>query len=231
MGGRNSKTQSSGQEENWGKHFKGGQRWRYRYLGEESEKFLPYQPESDKELNCSLTEETFIGNPRREIKCTQRQQQDFDQQEEVGFPVKPRVPIRDPTYKLMIDYSHFLKEKGGLEDIFYSARRHAILELHAQNEWGIIPGWLQYTEGPGIRYPKYFGFLFKLVPVEIADPDYENDERNILLHDAHQGQMEDPYKERLVWKFDSQLAYCYKAGHEAHTKETHTRRCMFPKRK
>nr|CCG14708.1 Nef protein [Cercopithecus neglectus] len=228
MGGKNSKIPSLGLEGSSGSGSKGLRRWRYRDLSEQEEQFSPFLQGSDKEQSSSSTE--FVGDPRREIKCTWRQQQIMNQQEEVGFPVYNRTPLRVPTYKLMIDYSHFLKEKGGLEDIFYSERRHGILELHAQNEWGIVPGWLQYTEGPGIRYPKYFGFLFKLVPVEIADPEYENDERNILLHDAHQGQMEDPWRERLVWKFDSSLAYCYKAGHEAHSRE-HGKRCMFPKRK
>ncbi|AAT68801.1 nef protein [Simian immunodeficiency virus] len=227
MGGKNSKIPSRGQVGSFGSGSRGLLRWRYRDLSEQEEQFSECLLESDREQSSSSTE--FWGSPRREIKCTNKQQQDLDQTEAVGFPVRPQVSIRDPTYKLMIDYSHFLKEKGGLEDVFYSARRHAILELHAQNEWGIIPGWLQYTKGPGVRYPIYFGFLFKLVPVEIADPDYENDERNILLHDAHQGMMEDPHRERLVWKFDSTLAYCYKAGH-AEQRE-HTRRCMFPKRK
>nr|AFB39350.1 nef protein [Human immunodeficiency virus 1] len=33
--------------------------------------------------------------------------------EEVGFPVKPQVPLRPMTYKASVDLSHFLKEKGG----------------------------------------------------------------------------------------------------------------------
>ncbi|AAT68809.1 nef protein [Simian immunodeficiency virus] len=230
MGGKNSKTPSFGQGKKSGSGSKGLLRWRYKDLSGEAETFSPFLQESDKEQSCYSTEEPLYADPHREIKCTQRAQECYDEEHGIGFAVRPRVPIREPTYKLMIDYSHYLKEKGGLEDIFYSARRHAILEIHAHHEWGIIPGWLKYTEGPGPRYPTYFGFLFKLVPVEIADPDYENDERNILLHDAHQGQAEDPHKERLVWKFDSSLAYCYKAGHEAHKPE-HNRRCMFPKRK
>ncbi|AIK19994.1 nef protein, partial [Human immunodeficiency virus 1] len=36
------------------------------------------------------------------------------EEEEVGFPVKPQVPLRPMTYKAAIDMSHFLKEKGGL---------------------------------------------------------------------------------------------------------------------
>ncbi|AIK20235.1 nef protein, partial [Human immunodeficiency virus 1] len=34
--------------------------------------------------------------------------------EEVGFPVRPQVPLRPMTYKAALDLSHFLKEKGGL---------------------------------------------------------------------------------------------------------------------
>ncbi|AIK20111.1 nef protein, partial [Human immunodeficiency virus 1] len=32
--------------------------------------------------------------------------------EDVGFPVKPQVPLRPMTYKAAVDLSHFLKEKG-----------------------------------------------------------------------------------------------------------------------
>ncbi|AIA09017.1 nef protein, partial [Human immunodeficiency virus 1] len=33
--------------------------------------------------------------------------------EEVGFPVRPQVPLRPMTYKGALDLSHFLREKGG----------------------------------------------------------------------------------------------------------------------
>ncbi|AIK19957.1 nef protein, partial [Human immunodeficiency virus 1] len=36
-----------------------------------------------------------------------------EEEEEVGFPVRPQVPLRPMTYKGALDLSHFLKEKGG----------------------------------------------------------------------------------------------------------------------
>nr|AFU33224.1 nef protein [Human immunodeficiency virus 1] len=35
------------------------------------------------------------------------------EEEEVGFPVRPQVPLRPMTYKAAFDLSFFLKEKGG----------------------------------------------------------------------------------------------------------------------
>nr|AFB36956.1 nef protein [Human immunodeficiency virus 1] len=45
------------------------------------------------------------------------------EEEEVGFPVRPQVPLRPMTYKAAVDISHFLKEKGGLEGLIYSQKK------------------------------------------------------------------------------------------------------------
>nr|UPG18997.1 nef protein [Human immunodeficiency virus 1] len=113
--------------------------------------------------------------------------------EEVGFPVRPQVPLRPMTYKGALDLSHFLKEKGGLEGLIYSQKRQEILD---QN----------YTPGPGPRYPLTFGWCFKLVPVK--PPEREDD---CLLHPASQHGTDDPEREVLMWKFDSSLAFHHKA--------------------
>nr|ABY53280.1 truncated nef protein [Human immunodeficiency virus 1] len=58
------------------------------------------------------------------------------EEEEVGFPVRPQVPLRPMTYKAAVDISHFLKEKRGLEGLIYSSRRQEILDL-----------WIYHTQG------------------------------------------------------------------------------------
>nr|UXE50167.1 nef protein [Human immunodeficiency virus 1] len=130
------------------------------------------------------------------------------EEEEVGFPVRPQVPLRPMTYKAAVDISHFLKEKGGLEGIIYSQRRQDILDLWIYHTQGYFPDWQNYTPGPGIRYPLTFGWCFKLVPV---DPDKVEEattgENNCLLHPLNQHGMDDPEKEVLMWKFDSRLAF------------------------
>nr|UXE50221.1 nef protein [Human immunodeficiency virus 1] len=130
------------------------------------------------------------------------------EEEEVGFPVRPQVPLRPMTYKAAVDLSHFLKEKGGLEGIIYSQRRQDILDLWVYHTQGYFPDWQNYTPGPGIRYPLTFGWCFKLVPV---DPDKVEEatagENNCLLHPINQHGMDDPEKEVLMWKFDSRLAF------------------------
>nr|QVG68718.1 nef protein [Human immunodeficiency virus 1] len=130
------------------------------------------------------------------------------EEEEVGFPVRPQVPLRPMTYKAAVDISHFLKEKGGLEGIIYSQRRQDILDLWIYHTQGYFPDWQNYTPGPGIRYPLTFGWCFKLVPV---DPDKVEEatagEDNCLLHPINQHGMDDPEKEVLMWKFDSRLAF------------------------
>ncbi|AEK79601.1 nef protein [Simian immunodeficiency virus] len=123
-------------------------------------------------------------------------------EEEVGFPVRPAVPMRPMTEKLAVDLSWFLKEKGGLDGLFWSPKRAAILDTWMYNTQGVFPDWQNYTPGPGIRYPLCRGWLFKLVPV---DPP-EEDERNLLLHPACSHGKDDPEGELLIWRFDSSLA-------------------------
>nr|QCC27781.1 nef protein [Human immunodeficiency virus 1] len=132
--------------------------------------------------------------------------------EEVGFPVRPQVPLRPMTYKGAFDLSFFLKEKGGLEGLIYSQKRQDILDLWVYNTQGYFPDWQNYTPGPGVRYPLTFGWCFKLVPV---DPDKVEEinkgENNCLLHPMSQHGMDDPEREVLVWRFDSRLAYHHMA--------------------
>nr|QGK88639.1 nef protein [Human immunodeficiency virus 1] len=134
------------------------------------------------------------------------------EEEEVGFPVRPQVPLRPMTYKGAFDLSFFLKEKGGLEGLIWSQKRQDILDLWVYNTQGYFPDWHNYTPGPGVRYPLTFGWCFKLVPV---DPDKVEEategENNSLLQPMCQHGMDDPEKEVLVWKFDSRLAYHHMA--------------------
>nr|ADZ33608.1 nef protein [Human immunodeficiency virus 1] len=132
--------------------------------------------------------------------------------EEVGFPVRPQVPLRPMTYKGALDLSHFLKEKGGLEGLIYSQQRQDILDLWVYNTQGYFPDWQNYTPGPGIRYPLTFGWCFKLVPVEKEEVEKANEgENNSLLHPGSLHGMEDPEREVLQWKFDSRLAFQHMA--------------------
>nr|ALP13125.1 nef protein [Human immunodeficiency virus 1] len=130
------------------------------------------------------------------------------EEEEVGFPVRPQVPLRPMTYKAALDISHFLKEKGGLEGLIYSQRRQDILDLWIYHTQGYFPDWQNYTPGPGIRYPLTFGWCFKLVPVDPDKVEEANEgENNSLLHPMSLHGIEDPEKEVLMWKFDSRLAF------------------------
>nr|AWD40317.1 nef protein [Human immunodeficiency virus 1] len=132
-------------------------------------------------------------------------QQDGD---EVGFPVRPQVPLRPMTYKAAVDLSHFLKEKGGLEGLIYSQQRQDILDLWVYNTQGYFPDWQNYTPGQGVRYPLTFGWCFKLVPVEPEEIEKANEgENNALLHPMARHGMDDPEREVLMWKFDSRLAF------------------------
>nr|BAF33241.1 Nef [Human immunodeficiency virus 1] len=63
------------------------------------------------------------------------------EEEEVGFPVRPQVPLRPITYKAAFDLSFFLKEKGGLEGLIYSKKRHEILDLWVYHTQGFFPDW------------------------------------------------------------------------------------------
>nr|AUO72297.1 nef protein [Human immunodeficiency virus 1] len=128
------------------------------------------------------------------------------EEEEVGFPVKPQVPLRPMTYKGAFDLSFFLKEKGGLEGMIYSQRRQEILDLWVYHTQGYFPDWQNYTPGPGTRYPLTFGWCFKLVPVDPEKIEKEIGENSCLMHPMHQHGMDDPEGEVLMWKFDSGLA-------------------------
>nr|AEW28114.1 nef protein [Human immunodeficiency virus 1] len=131
-----------------------------------------------------------------------------EEDEEVGFPVKPQVPLRPMTYKAAVDLSHFLREKGGLEGLVHSKKRQEILDLWVYNTQGFFPDWQNYTAGPGVRYPLCFGWCFKLVPVDPREVEEANEgENNCLLHPISQHGMEDEEREVLIWKFDSHLAY------------------------
>nr|AXR99755.1 nef protein [Human immunodeficiency virus 1] len=134
------------------------------------------------------------------------------EEEEVGFPVRPQVPLRPMTYKGAFDLSFFLKEKGGLEGLIWSQKRQDILDLWVYNTQGYFPDWHNYTPGPGVRYPLTFGWCFKLVPVEPDKVEEATEgENNSLLHPICQHGMDDPEKEVLMWKFDSHLAYHHMA--------------------
>nr|QJY77943.1 nef protein [Human immunodeficiency virus 1] len=126
---------------------------------------------------------------------------------EVGFPVRPQVPLRPMTYKGAFDLSFFLKEKGGLDGLIYSKKRQEILDLWVYNTQGYFPDWQNYTPGPGVRYPLTLGWCYKLVPVDPEDVEEANkEENNCLLHPISLHGMEDEHREVLKWKFDSQLA-------------------------
>nr|AMQ78061.1 nef protein [Human immunodeficiency virus 1] len=132
--------------------------------------------------------------------------------EEVGFPVRPQVPLRPMTFKAAFDLSYFLKEKGGLEGLIYSKKRQEILDLWVYHTQGFFPDWQNYTPGPGTRYPLTFGWCFKLVPMDPAEVEEATEgENNSLLHPICQHGMEDEDREVLVWRFDSSLALKHRA--------------------
>nr|AAF97037.2 nef protein [Human immunodeficiency virus 1] len=127
--------------------------------------------------------------------------------EEVGFPVRPQVPLRPMTYKGAFDLCFFLREKGGLDGLIYSKKRQEILDLWVYHTQGYFPDWQNYTPGPGVRYPLTFGWCYKLVPVDPKDVEEANEgENNCLLHPMSQHGFEDDEGEVLMWKFDSALA-------------------------
>nr|WCD68164.1 nef protein [Human immunodeficiency virus 1] len=139
-----------------------------------------------------------------------------EESEEVGFPVRPQVPLRPMTYKAAVDLSHFLKDKGGLDGLVYSRKRQEILDLWVYHTQGFFPDWQNYTPGPGTRFPLTFGWCFKLVPMDPAEVEEANaGENNSLLHPICQHGMDDEDNEVLVWRFDSRLALRHLA-HEKH---------------
>nr|AUZ99896.1 nef protein [Human immunodeficiency virus 1] len=128
-------------------------------------------------------------------------------EEEVGFPVRPQVPLRPMTFKEAFDLSFFLKEKGGLDGLIWSKKRQEILDLWVYNTQGFFPDWQNYTPGPGTRFPLCFGWCFKLVPVDPREVEEDNkEENNCLLHPLSQHGIDDEHREVLMWKFDSSLA-------------------------
>nr|QIX06850.1 nef protein [Human immunodeficiency virus 1]QIX06859.1 nef protein [Human immunodeficiency virus 1] len=130
-----------------------------------------------------------------------------EEEEEVGFPVRPQVPLRPMTFKGAFDLSFFLRDKGGLEGLVYSRKRQEILDLWVYHTQGFFPDWHNYTPGPGIRFPLCFGWCFKLVPLDPQDVEEANKgENNCLLHPMSQHGAEDEEGEVLIWKFDSSLA-------------------------
>nr|AKN90062.1 nef protein [Human immunodeficiency virus 1] len=132
--------------------------------------------------------------------------------EEVGFPVRPQVPLRPMTYKAAVDLSHFLKEKGGLDGLIYSKKRQEILDLWVYHTQGYFPDWQNYTPGPGIRFPLTFGWCYELVPVDPDEVEKATEgENNSLLHPICQHGMDDEEREVLQWKFDSRLALKHRA--------------------
>nr|ADZ34278.1 nef protein [Human immunodeficiency virus 1]ADZ34285.1 nef protein [Human immunodeficiency virus 1]ADZ34299.1 nef protein [Human immunodeficiency virus 1]ADZ34305.1 nef protein [Human immunodeficiency virus 1]ADZ34315.1 nef protein [Human immunodeficiency virus 1] len=134
------------------------------------------------------------------------------EEEEVGFPVRPQVPLRPMTFKAAFDLSHFLKEKGGLDGLIYSKKRQEILDLWVYHTQGFFPDWQNYTPGPGTRFPLTFGWCFKLVPLDPAEVEEANEgENNSLLHPICQHGMEDADRDVLVWRFDSTLALTHRA--------------------
>nr|QEE94153.1 nef protein [Human immunodeficiency virus 1] len=136
--------------------------------------------------------------------CTWLEAQEED---EVGFPVRPQVPLRPMTFKGAFDLSFFLKEKGGLDGLIHSKKRQDILDLWVYNTQGFFPDWQNYTPGPGVRYPLCFGWCYKLVPVDPRDIEELNKrEDSCLLHPVNQHGIEDADREVLMWKFDSSLA-------------------------
>nr|AWD42925.1 nef protein [Human immunodeficiency virus 1] len=156
----------------------------------------------DLEKHGALTTSNTVSN---NAACAWLQAQ--EEEGEVGFPVRPQVPLRPMTYKAAFDLGFFLKEKGGLEGLIYSKKRQEILDLWVYNTQGFFPDWQNYTPGPGVRYPLCFGWCFKLVPVDPQDVEEANKgENNCLLHPISQHGMEDEEGEVLQWKFDIQLA-------------------------
>nr|AAF25277.1 nef protein [Human immunodeficiency virus 1]AAF25278.1 nef protein [Human immunodeficiency virus 1] len=131
------------------------------------------------------------------------------EEEEVGFPVRPQVPLRPMTHRAAIDLSHFLRKEGGhVEGLIHSQRRQEILDLWVYHTQGYFPDWQNYTPGPGTRWPLTLGWCFKLVPVEPGKIEEANEgENNSLLHPMSLHGMDDPERGVLEWRFDSSLAF------------------------
>nr|QHB19759.1 nef protein [Human immunodeficiency virus 1] len=148
---------------------------------------------------------TSSNTPTTNANCAWLEAQ--EESEDVGFPVRPQVPLRPMTYKAAFDLGFFLKEKGGLDGLIYSKKRQEILDLWVYHTQGFFPDWQNYTPGPGVRYPLTFGWCYKLVPVDPGEVEEANGgEDNCLLHPMSQHGTDDEHKEVLMWKFDTGLA-------------------------
>nr|AFN86019.1 nef protein [Human immunodeficiency virus 1] len=153
---------------------------------------------------------TSRNTPRTNPDCAWLEAQ--EEESEVGFPVRPQVPVRPMTYKAAFDLSFFLKEKGGLDGLIYSQKRQDILDLWVYNTQGFFPDWQNYTPGPGVRYPLTFGWCYKLVPMDPKEVEENTEgENNSLLHPLCQHGIDDADGEVLVWKFDRHLALKHEA--------------------
>nr|AIG51569.1 nef [Simian immunodeficiency virus] len=210
MGSKNSKQQSS-QAGTPLPYSPGiGQRLYWWLCGDLPRSLLPSRGESGRGPRYSSIEEEAAAAKRGEVVPMRYNEGDNtrdDDEEEVGFPVRPQVPIRNLTFKIAVDFSWFLKEKGGLEGLYYSPERHKKLDLYAYHVWGVVPGWQGYTPGPGPRFPTCFGILWELVPVDVGPQGLgEGDERALLLH-AGQQAYQDLHGETLVWHFNPTLAF------------------------
>nr|QJA41873.1 nef protein [Human immunodeficiency virus 1] len=135
-----------------------------------------------------------------------------EEEEGVGFPVRPQVPLRPMTYKGAFDLSFFLKEKGGLDGLIYSKKRQEILDLWVYHTQGYFPDWQNYTPGPGTRFPLTFGWCFKLVPVDPQEVEEANEgENNSLLHPVCQHGMDDEHREVLQRLLSGRFLYRHMA--------------------
>nr|AMQ77956.1 nef protein [Human immunodeficiency virus 1] len=127
--------------------------------------------------------------------------------EEVGFPVRPQVPLRPMTFKGAFDLGFFLKEKGGLDGLIYSHIIHEIHDLWVYPPQGYFADWRNEAPGGGTTFPLFFGWCFELVGVYPKDVDeYAPTETNSVLHPMSLHGIEDDEGEVLMWKFDSSLA-------------------------
>nr|AAC04228.1 nef protein [Human immunodeficiency virus 2] len=180
------------------------------YWKESGGEYSRFQEESDKGRRSPSCEgqRYQLGD----FMNTQQNMDDVDSDDDdlVGVPATPRVPLRAMTYKLAVDMSHLIKDKGGLEGMFYSERRHNIIDIYLEKEEGIIPDWQNYTHGPGVRYPMCFGWLWKLVPIDVSQ-EGEDTETHCLVHPAQTSKFDDPHGQTSVWRFDPMLAYEYTA--------------------
>nr|WMX22176.1 nef protein [Human immunodeficiency virus 1] len=129
------------------------------------------------------------------------------EEEEVGFPVRPQVPLRPMTYKAAVDLSHFLKEKGGLEGLIYSQKRQHILGLWVYHRQGFFPEWHNYPSGPRFLFPLTFGWCLPLVPFDRKKVEEAHEKHTTpLLEPMSLHGKDDPQREVLMWKFDRRPA-------------------------